>query len=254
MTHRTHRLRLLAPVLAVGLLPLAACGGADGDDKTELNILAAASLTEVFTELETEFEKEHDDVDVKLSFGSSTTLAEQANDGAPADILATADETSMDLAVDGGSATGDPTLFATNALVLVVPADNPADIESLADLKGVDWVRCADDVPCGRVAQAVLEKNDFTEEAASLEVDVKAVLTKVSSGEADAGFVYATDAQAAGDDVIAIDVPKSEEELTSYFVAPLEQTEDADLGAEWMDLMDSEFGQKVLRDAKFGQP
>lgn len=253
MTRHHRRLRTLTSVLAVGLLPLSACAGEDESD-AELNVLAAASLTEVFTEMEAEFEKEHDGVDVKLSFGSSTTLAESANDGAPGDVLATADETSMDLAVDGGAANGEPTEFATNALVMVVPAENPANIRTLDDLAGVDWVRCADDVPCGRVAQAVLANNDFSDEAASLEVDVKAVLTKVSSGEADAGFVYATDAQAAGDDVIAIDVPRSEQELTSYFVAPLEQTENADLAADWIELMESDFGRSVLTDAKFGTP
>ncbi|MDN5896242.1 MAG: molybdate ABC transporter substrate-binding protein, partial [Nocardioides sp.] len=192
-------------------------------------------------------------VDVKASFGSSTTLAESAVDGAPGDVLATADETSMRVAQDGGVVT-DPTEFATNALVLVVPKDNPAGIKSLDDVPGTDWVRCADDVPCGRVAQAVLADNEFTDEAASLEVDVKAVLSKVTSGEADAGFVYATDAQAAGNNVIAFNVPKSDQELTSYFVARLDQTEDADLAKEWIELMESATGREVLARARFGTP
>lgn len=252
MTCPTRHLRLLVPLVLASVLPLAACSGSD-DDETVVHVLAAASLTEVFTELEAEFEKEHQDVDVQLSFGSSTTLAENAVDGAPGDVLATADADSMQVAEDGQVAS-DPTRFATNSLVLVVPSDNPEGIESLADVQGTDWVRCADDVPCGRVAQAVLGANDFSDEAASLEVDVKAVLSKVTTGEADAGFVYATDAEAAGDDVIAIDVPGSDQELNEYFVAELDQSGHPDLAREWLELIESDHGQQVLTEAKFGTP
>lgn len=253
MAPHTHRsaLRVLTPAVLLGLLPLSACGGSE---ETELHVLAAASLTEVFTELEDEFERQHERVDVKLSFGSSTTLAENATGGAPGDVLATADETSMQRAVDGGVVAGGPTELATNALVLVVPADNPEDIGSLADLAGTDWVRCADEVPCGRVARALLEDNGITDEAASLEVDVKAVLAKVTSGEADAGLVYATDARAAGDEVITLEVPGSEQELTSYVIAQLEQAEEPELAGEWIDLVTSEVGRKVLEDARFRAP
>ena len=115
-------------------------------------------------------------------------------------MLATADETSMQVAEDAG-VTGDVETFATNVLVIVTPPDNPAGIESLDDLAGATWVRCADEVPCGRVALGVLEDNGVTAEPASLEEDVRATLDKVISGEADAGLVYATDAVAAGDDV-----------------------------------------------------
>lgn len=245
-----RRLTVLAAALL--LLPLAACSDDDGDQT--LNVLAAASLTEVFTELQDDFEAEHDGVEVNLSFGSSTTLAEQAVDGAPGDVLATADEKAMEVATDGDATAAEPELFATNELVMVVPKGNPEDIHGLDDLAGSTWVRCADDVPCGRVAQAVLGRNDFDGEPASLEVDVKAVLNKVAQGNADAGFVYATDAQAAGDDVEAMPVPQSEQELNSYFVAPLKQSEDADLAREWIDLMMSETGEKVFADAKFGTP
>ena len=102
--------------------------------------------------------------------------------------------------------------------MIVTPPDNPAGIESLDDLDGATWVRCADEVPCGRVASAVLEDNGVTAEPASLEEDVRATLDKVISGEADAGLVYATDAVAAGDDVTAIEIPGAESQLTSYFI------------------------------------
>ncbi|MBD3915103.1 molybdate ABC transporter substrate-binding protein [Nocardioides hwasunensis] len=246
------------------LLPLAACGSDDsgtasddssaggGDTGGSLTVLAAASLTDVFAQLATPFEEEHG-ADVSVSFGSSTDLAEQAVDGAPGDILATADETSMQIAEDA-SVTGDVETFATNVLTIVVPRGNPAGIESLDDLDGATWVRCADEVPCGKVALAVLEDNDITAEPASLEEDVRATLDKVISGEADAGLVYSTDAVAAGDDVEAIEIPGAEDELTSYYVTSLEQAENADLAADWVTWVTSEEGQKILADAGFGSP
>ena len=244
--------RLAALVL---LLPLAACGG--GDDGASaadgrLTVLAAASLTDVFEQLATPFEEEHD-VDVTFAFGSSTDLAEQVADGAPGDVLATADEASMQLAEDAG-ATGEVETFATNVLTIVVPKGNPAGIESLDDLAGATWVRCADEVPCGKVAVAVLDDAGVTAEPVSLEEDVRATLDKVVSGEADAGLVYATDAVAAADDVDAVEIPGAEEELTSYVAATLGQSEDADLAADWVAWVTSGEGQAILRDAGFGSP
>ena len=239
------------------VLPLAACGGGDdgadaASDNGELTVLAAASLTDVFEELATGFEEEND-VDVTFSFGSSTDLAEQVADGAPGDVLATADETSMGLAEEAG-VTGEVETFATNVLTIVVPTGNPAGIESLDDLEGSTWVRCADEVPCGKVALAVLDANGITAEPVSLEEDVRATLDKVVSGEADAGLVYATDAVAAGDDVEAVAIDGAEDNLTSYYATTLEQSENADLAADWVAWVTSEEGQAILGDAGFGSP
>jgi molybdate transport system substrate-binding protein len=253
---RTARLSALVLLL---VLPLAACGDDDegGDaesgDSQELTVLAAASLTDVFEGMADDFESANDGAEVTFSFGSSTDLAEQAADGAPGDVLATADETSMTVAEDAG-VTGDVETFATNVLVIVTPPDNPAGIKSLADLDGATWVRCADDVPCGRVALGVLESNSITAEPASLEEDVRATLDKVVSGEADAGLVYATDAVAAGDTVATIQIPGAEEQLTSYFAATLEQSGDADLAQKWIDYVTSEEGQAALTEAGFTLP
>lgn len=248
-----------ALAVLVLLLPLVACGGGDGGGdggeaaaERKLTVLAAASLTDVFEELATPFEEEHD-VDVTFAFGSSTDLAEQVADGAPGDVLATADEASMQLAEDSG-ATGEVETFATNVLTIVVPTGNPAGIESLDDLAGATWVRCADEVPCGKVAVAVLDDAGVTAEPVSLEEDVRATLDKVVSGEADAGLVYATDAVAAADEVDAVEIPGAEEELTSYVAATLGQSEDADLAADWVAWVTSEEGQAILRDAGFGSP
>ncbi|MCP3422866.1 molybdate ABC transporter substrate-binding protein [Nocardioides pinisoli] len=238
-------------VLAL-LLPLTACGdgAAGGDD--ELTVLAAASLTDVFEELATPFEEEHD-VDVVLSFGSSTDLAEQVADGAPGDVLATADEASMQLAEDAG-VTGEVETFATNVLTIVVPPGNPAGVESLDDLGDATWVRCADEVPCGKVATAVLDAAGVRAEPVSLEEDVRATLDKVVSGEVDAGLVYATDAVAAADDVDAVEIPGAEAAPTSYLAATLEQSGDPELAAAWVAWVTSDEGQAILDDAGFGSP
>lgn len=249
-----RRLPVLARLVVLALLVApAGCGSDDGGDEgPTLTVLAAASLTDVFEELGDLFEEQHD-ATVRFSFGSSTDLAEQAADGAPGDVLATADETSMQVAEDAGVA-GEVETFATNALVIVTPPDDPAGIRSLDDLAGATWVRCADEAPCGRVALAVLEDHGVTAEPASLEEDVRATLDKVVSGEADAALVYATDAVAAGDAVRTVEVPGAESELTSYVVTVLGQSEDADLARRWVDLVRSEEGRQVLRDAGFGTP
>jgi molybdate transport system substrate-binding protein len=247
MTARTRR---IVVAVAIGsLLPLTGCS----DDRTTLRVLAAASLSDVFTELAESLEADHDHVDVELSFGSSTDLAEQAADGAPGDVLATADETSMTVAVEAGAA-DDPEVFATNVLVIVTAPDNPAGIATLEDLDDATWVRCADDVPCGRVALAVLDDAGVTAEPVSLEEDVRATLDKVVSGEADAGLVYASDAVSAGGDVTAIPIDGADAQPTSYLIAELEQSEDGDLAEEWVDLVTGPDGRAALTDAGFTLP
>lgn len=249
------RLAAAAGTLALAL-PLAGCGSASGTDSgrdTTITVLAASSLTDVFTDLGRQLEAEHDGVHVEFSFGSSTDLAAQAADGAPGDVLATADEASMQAAEDAGVA-ADPVGFATNVLVLVTRPDNPAHITTLDDLAGATWVRCDDAAPCGKVAAAVLDAQGVTAEPASLEEDARATLDKVVSGEADAALVYASDAQSAGDAVRTIRIPGAEDQQTSYFIAPLDQTTDADLAQEWVDLVTGADGQRALAAAGFGKP
>ena len=245
------------PILVLALLlPLTACGGDDSasGDSTTITVLAASSLTGTFTELADQFEADHPGVKVKLAFDSSATLAQQALDGAPADVLATADTATMDSAQD--ALDSDPAVFATNTMVLVTPKGNPAGLTDFSDIDGGDvtWVACVDTAPCGKVAAALIADNGVTTEPASLEVDVKAVLAKVTSDEADAGFVYATDAVAAGDTVQSFEIPKAEDEVTTYPIATLQQSGDPDLAQEFVDLVTSPAGQQVLSDAGFGKP
>ncbi|GAA4679684.1 molybdate ABC transporter substrate-binding protein [Nocardioides nanhaiensis] len=252
---RTLRRPALLTTALLLTLPLAACGGADDAGSGEagrIQVLAAASLTDVFEQLGTDFE-ESERAEVEFSFGSSTDLAEQAADGAPGDVLATADETSMTVAEDADAAQ-DVQVFATNVLTIVVPPGNPAGISSLADLEGTTWVRCADEAPCGRVALAVLEDAGVSAEPASLEEDVRATLDKVTSGEADAGLVYASDAVAAGDAVESVPIEGADEQPTSYYVADLAQSEDPELAQAWVDYVLGEEGRRALEDAGFTLP
>lgn len=247
----SRRRAALGSALALVLLPLAGCAE---DQDTTITVLAAASLTESFEDLAVRFETDHPGVDVRLAFDSSATLAQQAVEGAPADVLATADEASMTAAAEALAA--DPRVFATNTLRLVTPPDNPGGVDGIADLQSghVTWVACVETAPCGRVARAVLDANGVTTEAASLEVDVKAVLARVTGDEADAGLVYATDATAAGEQVLAFDVPEAADHETTYSIAPLQQSDEGALAGEFVDLVLSAGGQQVLADAGFGQP
>jgi molybdate transport system substrate-binding protein len=238
-------------VLVSAVAPLTACGG--GNDKT-ITVLAASSLTGTFTDLAALFEKDHSGVKVKLAFDSSATLAQQAAGGAPADVLATADTTTMDSAKSALSST--PQVFATNVMVVVTPPDNPAGVTKFADLSSgkVKYVVCVDTAPCGKVAATLLEQDHITAEPVSTEVDVKSVLARVTEGEADAGIVYTTDAVAAGDSVKEVAIPGASHQTTTYPIATLEQSKQSDLAAQFLDLVMSSQGQQVLHDAGFGAP
>lgn len=238
--------RLAAPALLVLLLPFAGCG----DDEETLTVLAAASLTDVFGELAVGFEDEHG-VDVEFSFGSSSALADQAADGAPGDVLATADPDAMAIAERAG-VVAHVRQFTANQVVLVTTPES--DVSDVQDLAGEPWVRCADEAPCGRVAVALLEDLGVTSEPVSLEEDVRAVLDKVITGEAAAGFVYASDARAAGDAVRTLPLPGAQRHLASYRVATLDQAGDEELALEWLELLTSEAGRSALRDAGFVMP
>lgn len=241
--------RLVLPALLL-LLPLAACS-ADQDEQT-LTVLAAASLTETFTELAATFEDEHPGVDVELVFGSSTTLAEQAADGAPGDVLATADSRAMKVAVDADATSQEPEPFALNELVIVTPPGNPADVVGLGSLAspGVDWAKCVSSAPCGALADTALALRGSQAEPVTEEVDVKAVLARVVAGEVDAGLVYRTDALAAGDAVETVDVGQGGPS-TVYEITTLDGSTTA---SDFVELVLGAEGRAVLRDAGFEEP
>ncbi len=240
------------PLACLVPLVLASCGSAgsaSGDGRT-LEVLAAASLSGAFERLATEFEDTHPGVEVRINPGSSATLAQQVVEGAPADVLATADERTMQVAVDGGGVT-DAERFAGNEMVLVTTTGNPAGIRSVDDLDDADYVVCVETAPCGAVAAALLERNQVSSPPRSYQPDVKAVEQLVLADEVDAGLVYASDAAAEPDRLRAFPVPGSAEHRNPYLVAVTAQSDDPELAAEWVDLLTGGRGQELLRELGF---
>lgn len=218
-----------------------------------LTIFAAASLTETFDALAATFEEEHPNVDVVLSYGGSSALATQITEGAPADIFAAASEATMKTVVDNGDA-ADPTIFTSNTLEIAVPAGNPAGVTGLSDLANPDLAiaLCDVAVPCGAASQKLFDSAGIVAAPDTLEQDVKAVLTKVELGEADAGLVYVTDVQAAGDGVEGIVVPQAADVVNRYPIVALSAAPNPDAAAAWVDFILSDVGQQSLTDAGFG--
>ena len=235
------------------VVALTGCTAASGDET--LTVLAAASLREPFAALGTTFENTHPGVEVQLSFGGSSDLADQIEAGAPADVVATADEPTTTRLSDAGLVVP-PTVFATNVLTIVVPTGNPANVSSLADLgrQDVDVVLCAPEVPCGRAAAAVNERAGVSPHTVSEEPSVTDVLAKVALGEADAGLVYVTDAATEPDDVDTVPTPEAADVVNRYPVAVLSDPPSAGLADEWVDLVTGEEGRSALSEAGFGAP
>ncbi|POM23879.1 Molybdate-binding periplasmic protein precursor [Actinomadura rubteroloni] len=247
---------LSAAAAALTLLTAAACG--DGDDKTEsrtLTVLAAASLTETFTALGKTFEQAHPGVKVRFSFGGSSALAQQIVQGAPADVFAAASPATMKTVTDDGDASGAPQVFARNRLVIAVPK-GAAKVHALADLaaKGTKVVLCAEQVPCGAAAKTALAAAGVTVRPVSQEQDVKAVLTKVRLGEADAGLVYRTDVGAAAGQVTGIDFPAAAKAINAYPIAALAKAPQLALARQFVALVLSAPGQDALTRAGFEKP
>jgi molybdate transport system substrate-binding protein len=250
---------LAATSAALVVAASAGCGSddSDGDDdgggSTTLTVYAAASLTSSFEDLAEEFEADHDGVEVEFNFAGSSDLVAQIQQGAPADVFASADEASIEKVTDLVS---DPQLFASNTLEIAVPPDNPAGVRSFQDLTKPDLnlVICAPDVPCGTAARTVADSAGVELEPVSEEPSVTDVLAKVTSGEADAGLVYVTDVIAAGDDVQGIEFPESSAAVNKYPIATIADSESADLAQEFVDLVLGETGQTILANAGFARP
>lgn len=253
------RRTLRASVVAVLVLAggLTACGGDDeGSGGTTLTVYAAASLTDTFTEIGKQFEAEHDGVKVNFNFAGSSDLVAQIQGGAPADVFASADENNMTKATDDDLTAGVPQLFATNVLTIVTEPGNPQDVATLADLANDDLtvVVCAPEVPCGAATNRVEEAAGIDIAPASEESSVTDVLNKVTSGEADAGLVYVTDATNAGEAVTAIEFAESARAVNNYPIAALSGSKESDLAQKFVDHVLSSAGQDVLAAAGFGQP
>lgn len=217
-----------------------------------ITVLAASSLTDAFNEVGRQFQAAHPGIAISFSFGASSTLAQQVNAGAPADVLATADEPTMQVAVTRGSVAG-PSVFAHNRLALLVAKGNPKGIRTLADLArpGLIVVLCAAEVPCGRFGVQALDRAGVKVTPASLEANVRGVVAKVTLGEADAGIVYVTDARAAGDKAEGVSIPDAQNVLAAYPIATVTTTRNAALANAFVAFVRAPDGQQILARAGF---
>lgn len=251
--------RWYATAAAVALLAgLSGCGSDDSGaeaEETTVTVFAAASLAGAFEELGEEFEDDHEGVEVEFNFAGSSDLVSQIQGGAGADVFASADEANMEK-LTAESLVGTPETFATNVLEIAVPPGNPAGVATLRDLTkpGLNLVICAPVVPCGAAAQRVAESAGIIFKPVSEEQSVTDVLNKVISAEADAGLVYVTDVKAAGDDVGGIEFPESADVVNVYPIGVVNDSENADLAAEFMQLVLGDDGQSVLAEFGFGKP
>jgi molybdate transport system substrate-binding protein len=255
------RVRSSVLLLAVALLA-AACGG-NGDNgssggsgsgsPSEIKVFAAASLTAAFNKIGQDWTAANPNTKVTFNFAGSQALATQIQQSAPADVFASADTTNMGKV---SSQVDTPKNFASNLLQIIVAKDNPKSVKGLSDLSNPDLkvVLAAPDVPAGKYAQQALGAQHVTVKPVSLEDNVKAVVTKVSLGEADAGIVYVTDVTAGGDTVEGVDIPDSQNVPATYPIAVLKGSSHQSQAQSFMDMVLSDQGQQVLKSFGFLPP
>lgn len=260
-------LRAVAGVTAAaGVLALTVgAGGCATDGRREeqlteggeraLTVFAASSLGTAFQQLAAAFEATHPGVTVRINAAGSSDLVAQAAAGAPADVLATADTTTMARASGLGLTRTEPHAFATNTMTIVTPPGNPAAVTSLADLaqsSRVTTVLCAPQVPCGAAAVRVEQASGVSITPVSEEPSAAAVLGKVTAAEADAGIVYVTDARQAGPRVAEVPIPPEVNATNTYPIVILKESPQPALAEEFIALVQGPQGQDVLRRAGFG--
>lgn len=244
--------------LGLGLvvaLVAAGCGSATEKEPQagltgELVVFAAASLQGTFEELGEELKADNPDLTVTFNFGSSATLAEQISSGAPADVIATANRKTIESIADD---TDEPTLFATNTLVIVTPPDNPANVKDLNDFTVADnkIALCAVEVPCGSAADSVFKAANITPDVDTFGENVTATLNLVIAGEIDAAMVYVTDSLSAGDKVNTIEFPEAKDFPNENLIATLTAAPNTEAAQAWLDLVLSDKGRAVFEKAGF---
>lgn len=251
---------IVGPVVAVVLV---ACGGGGGDEAAatgavagDVTVFAAASLIDAFEALGDAFETAHPGATVTFGFAGSSSLQQQILAGAPADVFASADPAAMDAVVDGGAVRGTPVRFATNVLVIAVPAGNPAGVGAVADLTDHDLLvgLCAPEVPCGRLARRLLASSGVQPAVDTEEPDVRSLLTKIAAGELDAGIVYTTDIMAADGSVERVPIPGSAQVPATYPIAVLTDGSNRPGAKAFVELVTSGAGRAILAEHGFGPP
>ncbi len=245
-----NRLLLLAIVGAL------MAGGCAADSRREVVVSAAASLTEAFAGIETEFERINPGVDIVINFGGSSALREQILAGAPADVFASANVSNMQLVEQEGLVHEDSSDFAGNRLVIAVPIGNPASVGGLDDFSDPDLLigLCAAPVPCGDFARTALARAGVTPSSDTNEPNVRALLTKIDAGELDAGIVYATDMVDRGGSVTAIAIPDTYNVAARYSIAVLTGGHNVADAEAFVAFVLSGSGQAVLAARGFVSP
>jgi molybdate transport system substrate-binding protein len=246
-------MRRVAVAFVVLCVFLVGCSD-DGDSK--VRVFAAASLTEAFNASFTPLGEQDPPLAPEYTFAGSSSLVQQILDGAPADVFASADEPNMQKLVDAGEVET-PQVFAHNALQIGVAPGNPKNIETLEDTQRDDvvLVLCDKAVPAGNYALQAYEKAGLPPpEAASYELDVKAAMTKLTSGEADAVIVYTTDVAAAGDSAEGVDIPEEDNVVTTYPIAVLKDAKNSDDAEAFVQAASSGVVQQRLQAAGFLAP
>jgi molybdate transport system substrate-binding protein len=250
------------------VLFVAACGklsevnSVKDQGRQQLTIYAAASLTEAFTDLAEQFETSHPNVDVAISFAGSQQIAQQLSQGAPGDLFASANAKQMENVIFAGRVmSGADQIFIHNQLMIILPWDNPGNFAGVRDLikPGLRLILADKSVPVGYYSQKMLERanqqpgygENFQEHVlgnvVSYEENVRAVLTKIILGEADAGIVYVGDAAGAKEgDIKMISIPEEINVAASYYIAPLNDSSKMELGLEFIALVLSPKGQDIL--------
>lgn len=252
-------------MVLVVLLALASCGGGAPQSLTSsatappsgtITVFAASSLTDAFRGVGDELTGRYPGAHFIFNYGSSSTLATQIINGAPADVFASADDPSMKKVADAGLVQGSASVFAANRLHIAVAPGNPKAIASLADLARRDLVvvLAAPSVPAGRYALDALGKAGVALVPASQELDVRAVLNKVALGEADAGIVYVTDVMSAMGRVAGVDIPEQHQVVARYPVATLRDSRRGSLSSLFVEFLLGPDGQRVLASFGFTRP
>ncbi|MGC6488210.1 MAG: molybdate ABC transporter substrate-binding protein [Planctomycetota bacterium] len=240
-------------LLSAATLALASCAG---DARPTVRVFAAASLTAPFGELVEAFGAAHPELRVELHCAGTPQLVMQLREGAPADVFASADRVQMDRVVAAGRAAGAPRVFAGNTLSIVTPPENRAGVASLEDLArdGVVALLCAPSVPAGRYARDALTRAGVTVTSASDEPSVRAVISKVALGVADAGVVYRTDALAAAERVQALPIAAPHNVTASYPIVATSAGAEAEHGQAFVAFVLGETGRRVLARHGFTAP
>ncbi|HXC77677.1 MAG TPA: molybdate ABC transporter substrate-binding protein [Candidatus Acidoferrum sp.] len=247
-----NRFILAAVVAAL----LTACGSSPSPSTTALSgtasVFAASSLTASFKALGTSFEADHPGVTLTFNFAGTPTLVTQIEQGAPADVFASADTTNMTKLTTDGLTTGSSQVFAHNQLEIVVAPGNPKGISGLADLAkpGLIYISAGPTVPAGKYALQALGAAGVKVTPKSLETDVASVVSKIELGEADAAIVYTTDVQAAGSKVQGVPIPAAQNVIATYPIIAVKGTKNAALATAFIAYVVSATGQSTL--ATFG--